>query len=153
MTPRYCLGVAVPRQVDILYEPSQHEGAKDVFVKVFTGHPGSRPEALVPHIDVPMLVLWGDADVWTPINGKVTRGNWDPRLLETAIQSAPLLTPCFQQGSATLRYKKVQQPWCIPLFLSIILGLIHKDHICIGLLLFPLVLWEMKISGLTSTAR
>lgn len=35
-------------QVDILYEPSQHEGAKDVFVKVFTGHPGGlRPILLV----------------------------------------------------------------------------------------------------------
>lgn len=59
--------------VDILYEPSQHEGAVDVFVKVFTGNPGPRPEALVEQITLPMLVLWGDMDPWTPVDGAVAR--------------------------------------------------------------------------------
>ncbi|CAI5955865.1 unnamed protein product, partial [Closterium sp. NIES-64] len=77
------------RLVDILYEPSTHDGALDVFVKVFTGDPGrhpeelvemvdvpmlvlfvSHPEELVEMVDVPMLVLWGDKDPWTPIDGK-----------------------------------------------------------------------------------
>ncbi|CAI5522664.1 unnamed protein product [Closterium sp. Naga37s-1] len=59
------------RLVDILYEPSTHDGALDVFVKVFTGDPGRHPEELVEMVDVPMLVLWGDKDPWTPIDGKV----------------------------------------------------------------------------------
>ncbi|CAI5990648.1 unnamed protein product, partial [Closterium sp. NIES-65] len=59
------------RLVDILYEPSTHDGALDVFVKVFTGDPGPHPEELVEMVDVPMLVLWGDKDPWTPIDGKV----------------------------------------------------------------------------------
>ncbi|CAI5510706.1 unnamed protein product [Closterium sp. Naga37s-1] len=58
------------RLVDILYEPSTHDGALDVFVKVFTGDPGRHPEELVEMVDVPMLVLWGDKDPWTPIDGK-----------------------------------------------------------------------------------
>ncbi|GJP46102.1 hypothetical protein CLOM_g5429 [Closterium sp. NIES-68] len=61
------------RLVDILYEPSTHEGALDVFVKVFTGDPGRHPEDLVEMVDVPMLVLWGDKDPWTPIDGKVAQ--------------------------------------------------------------------------------
>lgn len=64
-------GAVDDRLLDILYEPSQDDGALDVFVRVFTGEPGPRPEELLPQIDVPMLVLWGDADPWTPINGKV----------------------------------------------------------------------------------
>ncbi|CAI5476656.1 unnamed protein product [Closterium sp. Yama58-4] len=61
------------RLVDILYEPSTHDGALDVFVKVFTGDPGRHPEELVELVDVPMLVLWGDKDPWTPIDGKVAQ--------------------------------------------------------------------------------
>eukprot|EP00250_Pteridium_aquilinum_P013260 c21237_g1_i2 orf=218-1570(-) len=57
--------------VDILYEPSTEPGATEVFVKVFTGDPGPRPEALMENISVPVLVLWGDSDIWTPPNGPV----------------------------------------------------------------------------------
>eukprot|EP00897_Mesotaenium_endlicherianum_P006598 jgi/Mesen1/5967/ME000301S05095 len=55
--------------VDILCEPSEHPGAIDVFVKVFLGE----PEALMEMIRLPMLVLWGDKDPWTPPNGKLAR--------------------------------------------------------------------------------
>ncbi|KAJ7532941.1 hypothetical protein O6H91_13G026600 [Diphasiastrum complanatum] len=57
--------------VDILYQPSTDQGALNVFVKVFTGDPGPRPEMLMPQINSPVLVLWGDNDPWTPINGPV----------------------------------------------------------------------------------
>eukprot|EP00249_Psilotum_nudum_P020425 c27699_g1_i1 orf=143-1762(+) len=57
--------------VDILHYPSTLPGAKDVFVKVFTGDPGPRPEALMKGISMPLLVLWGDSDRWTPVNGSV----------------------------------------------------------------------------------
>jgi pimeloyl-ACP methyl ester carboxylesterase len=61
----------VSLQVDILHHPSTDEGALDVFVKVFTGDPGPRPEALMPKIDLPLLLLWGEKDPWTPANGPV----------------------------------------------------------------------------------
>lgn len=57
--------------VDILYEPSTAPGATEVFVKVFTGDPGPRPEVLMETISLPVLVLWGDSDIWTPPNGPV----------------------------------------------------------------------------------
>ncbi|KAI5084513.1 hypothetical protein GOP47_0001250 [Adiantum capillus-veneris] len=57
--------------VDILYEPSTKSGATEVFVKVFTGDPGPRPEGLMEQVSVPVLVLWGDSDIWTPPNGPV----------------------------------------------------------------------------------
>eukprot|EP00245_Coleochaete_scutata_P005596 TRINITY_DN19258_c0_g1_i1.p1 TRINITY_DN19258_c0_g1~~TRINITY_DN19258_c0_g1_i1.p1 ORF type:complete len:527 (+),score=73.41 TRINITY_DN19258_c0_g1_i1:169-1749(+) len=59
------------RLVDILTTPAFQDGALDVFVKVFTGHPGPRPETLAPDVDCPMLVLWGEKDPWTGVNGKV----------------------------------------------------------------------------------
>lgn len=57
--------------VDILYEPSTAPGATEVFVKVFTGDPGPRPENLMEQVLVPVLVLWGDSDIWTPSTGPV----------------------------------------------------------------------------------
>ncbi|KAG0593561.1 hypothetical protein KC19_1G338900 [Ceratodon purpureus] len=70
----YCDKQAVTDQlVDILHHPSTDEGALDVFVKVFTGEPGPRPEVLVPQIDVPLLLLWGEKDPWTPANGPISK--------------------------------------------------------------------------------
>jgi pimeloyl-ACP methyl ester carboxylesterase len=57
--------------VDILHLPSEDPGALQVFVKVFTNEPGPRPETLMPSINAPLLLLWGDKDRWTPANGKV----------------------------------------------------------------------------------
>lgn len=59
--------------VDILYKPSTQAGASDVFVKVFTGDPGPRPESLMENISAPLLLLWGDRDIWTPVNGRVAK--------------------------------------------------------------------------------
>jgi len=36
-------------------------------------HPGPRPEALMPKIDLPLLLLWGEKDPWTPANGPVMK--------------------------------------------------------------------------------
>jgi len=70
----YCDKQAVTDQlVDILHHPSTDEGALDVFVKVFTGEPGPRPEVLVPQIDAPLLLLWGEKDPWTPPNGPISK--------------------------------------------------------------------------------
>lgn len=55
--------------VDIIHEPSCDPGAQKVFASILTAPPGPHPTELLPKITQPLLVLWGDADPWTPIQG------------------------------------------------------------------------------------
>jgi pimeloyl-ACP methyl ester carboxylesterase len=55
--------------IDLLYEPSCDAGAQKVFASVLSAPPGPSPVELLPKIQAPLLVLWGEADPWTPING------------------------------------------------------------------------------------
>ncbi|MEM9541942.1 MAG: alpha/beta fold hydrolase [Cyanobacteria bacterium P01_E01_bin.42] len=55
--------------VELLYRPACDPGARDVFASVVTAPPGPRPQDLLPCVQCPLLVLWGDADPWTPITG------------------------------------------------------------------------------------
>ena len=54
--------------LEILLGPSDDDGAKEVFLKVFGGPAGPTPESLLPQIDQPILALWGDSDPWTPVD-------------------------------------------------------------------------------------
>lgn len=53
--------------VDMLYQPSCDEGAQKVFASVLNAPAGPRTTDLLLKLDKPLLVLWGDADPWTPI--------------------------------------------------------------------------------------
>jgi pimeloyl-ACP methyl ester carboxylesterase len=53
--------------VDLIHTPSCDPGAQQVFASVLTAPPGATPGELLPKIKVPLLVLWGEADPWTPI--------------------------------------------------------------------------------------
>lgn len=55
--------------VQMLYRPSCDPGALDVFVSVLTGPPGPRPWDVTPQTSAPLLVLWGDRDPFTPVDG------------------------------------------------------------------------------------
>jgi pimeloyl-ACP methyl ester carboxylesterase len=55
--------------VDMLYRPSCDPGAQKVFASIITAPPGAKPSELLPRVTQPLLVLWGDADPWTPITG------------------------------------------------------------------------------------
>lgn len=55
--------------VDLLHEPSCHPGAQQVFASVLMAPPGPKPTELLPKIQAPLLVIWGEADPWTPIAG------------------------------------------------------------------------------------
>lgn len=55
--------------VDMLYQPSCDEGAQKVFASILTAPAGPRTKDLLTKLEKPLLVLWGDADPWTPING------------------------------------------------------------------------------------
>ncbi|XP_068648638.1 uncharacterized protein [Aristolochia californica] len=59
--------------VQIIKRPADDEGALDVFVSVVTGPPGPNPVSLMPRISLPVLVLWGDEDPFTPLDGPVGR--------------------------------------------------------------------------------
>jgi pimeloyl-ACP methyl ester carboxylesterase len=55
--------------IDLIYEPACDPGAQKVFAAILTAPPGPKPEELLPHVTQPLLILWGEADPWTPITG------------------------------------------------------------------------------------
>lgn len=55
--------------VELLYNPSCDLGAQQVFASILTAPPGPSPRELLPNVQCPLLVLWGDKDPWTPIKG------------------------------------------------------------------------------------
>nr|XP_043615190.1 pheophytinase, chloroplastic [Erigeron canadensis] len=57
--------------VQIIREPALDEGALDAFVSIVTGPPGPNPVQLMPNIKLPVLILWGDEDPFTPLDGPV----------------------------------------------------------------------------------
>jgi pimeloyl-ACP methyl ester carboxylesterase len=66
----YCDRASVTNElVDMLYEPACHPNAQKVFASVVTAPPGPKPEELLPKVERPLLVIWGEADPWTPIGG------------------------------------------------------------------------------------
>lgn len=54
--------------VDLICKPADDPNALAVLVSVLTGPPGPKPEDLMEELDVPVLVLWGDSDVLTPVD-------------------------------------------------------------------------------------
>ncbi|CAN6475347.1 unnamed protein product [Victoria cruziana] len=59
--------------VEIIKGPAEDEGALDAFVSIVTGPPGPNPTSLMQTISLPVLVMWGDRDPFTPLDGPVGR--------------------------------------------------------------------------------
>lgn len=59
--------------MQIIKVPADDEGALDAFVSIVTGPPGPNPVKLMPKILLPVLILWGDHDPFTPLDGPVGR--------------------------------------------------------------------------------
>ncbi len=55
--------------INIIYEPSCDPGAQKVFASILTAPPGPSPAELMPRVAQPLLIVWGEADPWTPIAG------------------------------------------------------------------------------------
>ncbi len=55
--------------VEMLYAPACDPGAQQVFASILTAPAGPHPRDLLPRVSCPLLVLWGDADPWTPVTG------------------------------------------------------------------------------------
>ncbi|TVP63859.1 MAG: alpha/beta fold hydrolase [Leptolyngbya sp. LCM1.Bin17] len=55
--------------IEMIYTPAAKPTAQKVFAAIVTAPPGPKPTELLPHIQQPLLVLWGENDPWTPIQG------------------------------------------------------------------------------------
>lgn len=55
--------------VDMIHRAACRPEAQKVFTSIITAPPGPRPEDLLPRVQQPLLVLWGEDDPWTPIAG------------------------------------------------------------------------------------
>jgi pimeloyl-ACP methyl ester carboxylesterase len=55
--------------IEMIYTPACKPTAQKVFAAIVTAPPGPKPEELLPRIGQPLLVLWGENDPWTPIQG------------------------------------------------------------------------------------
>jgi pimeloyl-ACP methyl ester carboxylesterase len=55
--------------VEMFYQPSCESSAQKVFASILTAPPGPKPEQLLARLQHPLLVLWGENDPWTPIQG------------------------------------------------------------------------------------
>ncbi|EKV02306.1 putative hydrolase or acyltransferase of alpha/beta superfamily [Leptolyngbya sp. PCC 7375] len=53
--------------IDLLLTPARDPAAVDVFVAFISYSQGPLPEDLLPQLSCPVLMLWGDADPWEPI--------------------------------------------------------------------------------------
>mgnify|MGYP001792942904 FL=1 len=84
-----------PELVEILYRPSCDLGAQKVFASILTAPPGPRPSDLLPQIQHPLLVLWGETDPWTPIQGaKLYQEMADDIKQSVSFQSIPNTGHC-----------------------------------------------------------
>lgn len=54
--------------VEFLYQPSCDRGAQKVMASILSAPAGPRVTELLPEVKRPLLVLWGEADPWTPIS-------------------------------------------------------------------------------------
>ncbi|GJV56946.1 pheophytinase, chloroplastic [Tanacetum coccineum] len=78
--------------VEIIREPALAEGALDAFVSIVTGPPGPNPVQLMPQIKIPVLILWGDEDTFTPLDGPVGK------YFSSLPSHVPNISLCILQG-------------------------------------------------------
>jgi pimeloyl-ACP methyl ester carboxylesterase len=76
--------------VDIIYQPACNPKAQKVFASILSAPPGPRVSELLPHIQQPLLVLWGEADPWTPIQGSRVFQEWAAGMKDPNIQIVPI---------------------------------------------------------------
>ncbi|KAG6543813.1 hypothetical protein Mapa_014653 [Marchantia paleacea] len=57
--------------VEVILTPAGDAGALNAFITINSGPPGPKPQTLLPKINHPILVLWGDDDPFTPLDGPV----------------------------------------------------------------------------------
>jgi pimeloyl-ACP methyl ester carboxylesterase len=77
----YCDSSAITDElVDLIYEPTCDPDAQKVFATILTAPPGPAPAELLPQVQAPLLVIWGEADPWTPVSAGKIFQDWQDRL-------------------------------------------------------------------------
>jgi pimeloyl-ACP methyl ester carboxylesterase len=66
--------------VELIYQPACDANAQKVFATILTAPPGPRPSELLPQVQAPLLVVWGEADPWTPVSAGQLFQDWQDRL-------------------------------------------------------------------------
>jgi pimeloyl-ACP methyl ester carboxylesterase len=73
----YCDSTAITDElVELIYQPACDANAQKVFATILTAPPGPRPSDLLPRVQAPLLVLWGEADPWTPVSAGKLFQDW-----------------------------------------------------------------------------
>lgn len=75
---------------------AEAEGALEAFVSVISGPPGPRPEAIFDRVSGPILLLWGQRDEVTPLDGPVAK------FMKAAADSRPHTQFKVLQGTSDL---------------------------------------------------
>jgi pimeloyl-ACP methyl ester carboxylesterase len=76
--------------VEIIYEPTCDPKAQKVFASILGAPPGPRITELLPRIQQPLLVLWGETDPWTPIQGSNVFQAWASEMKNPVLQVVPI---------------------------------------------------------------
>ncbi len=64
----YCDPEAITDElVEMIYTAADQPGAQAAFASILTAPAGPRPSELLPHINKPLLVLWGEEDPWASL--------------------------------------------------------------------------------------
>jgi pimeloyl-ACP methyl ester carboxylesterase len=63
--------------VELLYRPSCDPGAQRVFASVVTAGSGPKISDLLPQVNCPLLVIWGEADPWIPTAASQIFQDWN----------------------------------------------------------------------------
>lgn len=77
---------------------AEAEGALEAFVSVISGPPGPRPEAIFDRVSGPILLLWGQRDTVTPLDGPVGK------FMKAAADSRPQTQFKILQGNRALQF-------------------------------------------------
>ncbi|XP_071711542.1 uncharacterized protein [Rutidosis leptorrhynchoides] len=98
--------------VEIIREPTLDEGALDAFVSIVTGPPGPNPVQLMPKIKIPVLILWGDEDPFTPLDGPVGKyfSSLPPQAPNISLSVLPGVGHCPHDDRPNLVHDKLL-PW------------------------------------------
>lgn len=80
--------------VDLIYQPSCDPNAQKVFASILTAPPGPKPEELLPQVNCPLLILWGEDDPWTPISGAKIYQILEANRSDVKFQSIPRAGHC-----------------------------------------------------------
>ncbi|XP_076910301.1 uncharacterized protein LOC143567905 [Bidens hawaiensis] len=98
--------------IQIIREPALDEGALDAFVSIVTGPPGPNLVQLMPKIKLPVLILWGDEDPFTPLDGPVGKyfATLPSKVSNISLSVLPGVGHCPHDDSPNLVHEKLV-PW------------------------------------------